>query len=139
MYNGRARIAVVSLCLLTHVISGNLFQTFSQLPTTRNHLTLTSNHSPSLSNSPETVCILLSTTNLHNPFPFLEPCQQHSFIMNLKSDIFASETTTTSDQQNTNPSVPKRTAPKPKRKTHPSLMLTRRNILRRVNLRLLLT
>jgi len=123
MYNGRARIAVVSLSLLAHVISGNLFQIFSQLPATRNHHTLTPNHSLSLSNSPETVCIFLSTTKLHHLLPFPKHYQQHLFTMKSKSDISASETKTTSNQQNADPFVPKRIEPistipptKPKKK-----------------------
>jgi len=81
MNNRRAWIAVVSLWLLVDVISGNLFQIFSQLPTTRNHLTLSPNHlnfqifSLSLSNYHETVCIPLFTTKLHHHIFFPEPCR----------------------------------------------------------------
>jgi hypothetical protein len=107
MYNGRARIVFVSLLLLVHVISGNLFQIFSQLPTKRNHLTLTSIHSLSLSKSPEIVCILLSITKLHHHLSFPEHYQQHLLTMKFKTYISTSEIKTTPDQQKTDPSVPK--------------------------------
>ena len=109
-----------------YAISRNLFQIFSQVPTACNHLTLTPIHSLYLSKPPKTVCILPSITKHYHLLSFPEHYQQHLLTMKFKSDISTSETKITSDQQNTDSSIPKMIEPlttipptKPKKKNAP--------------------